>query len=208
MSQKTKGQTKERVRGAFDHAYYGRYYESEGTRVYGHAEQAKLAQGVLSLSSYWGLDVESVLDVGAGTGQMRAVFAEKWPHIHYTSTEVSAYACKKYGHERLDITRERWDLRFDLVICQGVLPYLPNAGATTAIANIGKMAGGFLYVEAITAHDIRTVCDQKKTDLAVFARRASFYESRLEKDFIKLGAGMHYTRNGPLTFYELERSGR
>jgi len=191
-------------RESFDDAYYGRYYESDDTRVYGHAEQEKLALGIVSLASYWGLDVRNVLDVGAGTGQMRAVFAKKWPGIEYVATEVSAFACKKYRLTRLDITKERWDRTFDLVICQGVLPYLPNDGVTSAIANIGAMAGGFLYVESITKKDIRDVVDKRKTDLAVYPRRGAFYESRLQKAFIKLGAGMHYTRKGPLTFYELE----
>jgi SAM-dependent methyltransferase len=198
---------KKAPRATFDDAYYGRYYESEGTRVYGHEEQQKLAQGVLAFASYWGREVSSVLDVGAGTGQMRAVFAKAWPKIRYTTTEVSAYACKKYGHERLDITKERWDLKFDLIICQGVLPYLTDAGATAAIANIGKMAGGFLYLEAITKRDIVDVVDKTKTDLAVYPRRGAFYESRLKKAFVKLGAGMYYTRSGPLTFYELEMGG-
>lgn len=193
-------------RAAFDDAYYGRYYESHDTRVYGHVEQEKLALGIVSLASYWGMDVRTVLDVGAGTGQMRAVFAKKWPHVRYVATEASAYACKKYGLERLDITKERWTTTFDLVICQGVLPYLPNDGVTAAIANIGAMASGFLYVESITSRDIRDVVDKRKTDLAVFSRRGAFYESRLAKAFIKLGAGLYYARKGPLTFYELETS--
>lgn len=197
---------KKAPRDAFDDTYYGRYYESDSTRVYGHAEQEKLALGVLSLASYWGMDVRTVLDVGAGTGQMREVFARKWPRIHYVATESSAFACRKYGLDRLDITKERWNSTFDLVICQGVLPYLPNDGVTSAITNIAAMAAGFLYVESITKKDIRDVVDKKKTDLAVFTRRGEFYESRLRKPFVKLGAGMYYTRKGPLTFYELETS--
>ena len=201
-----RGREKLTPRAAFDDAYYGRYYESDVTRVYGHAEQEKLALGIVSLASYWGLEVRTVLDVGAGTGQMRAVFGRRWPHIKYVATESSAFACQRYGLDRLDITEERWNRAFDLVICQGVLPYLPNDGVTKAIANIATMAAGFLYVESITKKDIRDVVDKKKTDLAVFARRGAFYESRLQKPFLKLGAGMYYTRKGTLTFYELETS--
>lgn len=188
----------------FDRAYYRRFYESRRTRVMGAAEVGRLAQGVTGLIDWFKGDLRTVLDVGAGTGLWRDWFKKNRKGVRYRSTEVSAYACEKYGHEQRDIARWRGKEKFDLIVCQGVLPYLGDDDAAAAIANIGAMAGGFLYLEAITKRDLATVCDRSKTDVGVHARPGSFYEKRLARHFVRLGCGLYYAKRGPLAFYELE----
>ena len=190
----------------FGAAYYDRYYESSETRVQGAAEVRHLGQFILSFAAWSGAEIRSVLDVGAGPGLLRDWFAREHPSVKYRSTEVSAYACERYGHERRDIATWRAREKFDLVVCQGVLPYLKDADAKRAIANIGAMSRGFFYLEAITKRDVRDVCDTEKTDTKVHLRTASFYSKALAPHFIRLGCGLFYSKKGPHAFYDLERS--
>jgi hypothetical protein len=127
------------------------------------------------------------------------------PDVKYRSIDVSEYACAKYGHERRDISSWRARQRFDLVVCQGVLPYLDDAACAKAIGNMGAMCSGFLYLEAITARDLREVCDRSRTDVSVRARPASFYRRLLAKSFESVGCGLFHVRGGDAVFYDLER---
>src|SRR5262245_41289632 len=101
----------------FDRAYYQRYYESQTTRVQGPSEVARMAKGITGIIDWVGADLNSVIDIGAGTGLWRDWFAKHRKRVRYRSTDVSAHACKAYGHERRDISRWRARERFDLVIC-------------------------------------------------------------------------------------------
>jgi Methyltransferase domain len=190
----------------FDAAYFDRFYGSRKTRVHGPAEVARLARGVTGMIGWFGGELRSVLDVGAGAGLWRDWFAKHREGVRYLSTDVSAYACERYGHERRDVTRWRGRERFDLVICQGVLPYLPDEDAGRAIENIAAMCRGFLYLEAITVRDLMEVCDREATDVAVHVRSGAWYRERLDAHFTTLGCGLFYRQGGPLRFYELEHA--
>ncbi len=188
----------------FDEDYYGRYYGSPRTRVHGPAEIARLCTGVTALIDWWGHPLETVLDVGAGVGMWRDWFAKHRPKTRYRSTEVSAYACRTYGHERRDLTRWRAKERFDLVICQGVLPYLDDQGAERALENLAAMSAGFLYLEAITRRDMREVIDDQKTDVGVFLRTGTWYRTRLREHYDEVGCGLWCKKGASVLFYELE----
>jgi hypothetical protein len=190
----------------FDEAYYRRHYQDAKTRVHDGKKIAQLARGVTGLVAWYGGRLDSALDVGAGAGLWRDWFAAHRPKVKYRSTEVSPYACEAFGHELRDISKWRARERFDLVICQGVLPYLADDAAAAAIDNIGAMARGFLYLEAITKRDFEEICDQSKTDGAVHLRKAAWYRARLEPHFVNVGCGLYYSKQGTLSFYELERA--
>ncbi len=207
---KTAARPRKGTRGkgeTFDESYYGRYYHDRKTRVHGPAEIARLCTAVTSLLDWWGFNVESVLDVGAGVGLWRDWFKVNRPAVAYRSTEVSAYACKEYGHEQKDITAWRDDEAYDLVVCQGVLPYLDDEGCAKALDNLAAMTAGFLYLEAITARDVKEVVDDHKTDVAIWPRKGSFYKKRLSKHFDEVGCGLWCKKDAPVLFYELERPG-
>jgi hypothetical protein len=188
----------------FDADYYERYYGSARTRVHSAEEVAKLCTAVVSFIEWWQHPLETVLDVGAGVGLWRKWFEKKRPGVAYRSTEYSAHACREYGHEQRDITKWRTKERFDLVVCQGVLPYVDDAGAANAIENLAAMTGGFLYLEAITKRDLREVCDGDKTDVKVHERTGAWYRARLGKHFIEVGCGLWCKRDAGVLFYELE----
>ncbi len=188
----------------FDARYFERFYERQGTRVYSAAQVENLARGVLGMARWLGGRVETVLDVGAGTGLWGSYLKAHEPAVRYVSIDGSEYACTKYGHAQHDIAKWRSAERFDLVVCQGVLPYLKDDDALSAIDNMAAMCRGFLYLEAITSRDIREVCDVSKTDIEVHRRPGSFYRRALASHFVEMGCGLFYEKSGPLAFYELE----
>jgi hypothetical protein len=189
----------------FSEAYYGKYYGSTRTRVHGAKEIGRLCTAIVSMLEWWGAPIDSVLDVGAGVGLWRDWFAKNRPKTRYRSTEMSRYACAHYGHEQRDITKWRAPQTFDLVVCQGVLPYIDDAGCAKAIANLGAMTAGFLYLEAITRKDIREVVDDAKTDVEVHPRTGAWYRTRLRAHYTEVGCGLWAKRGAGVLFYELEK---
>lgn len=192
------------ARTEFDAEYYEHFYRRDA--VHDAAAIGNLASAVVGLAGWWGIEIESALDIGAGPGLWRDWFAQHHPEIRYRSSDVSEYACTTFGHELLDITTWKPDASFDLVICQGVLHYLTDRGAARAINSLGEACEGLLYVEAPTLGDRRSVIDTERTDLEVNWREGSWYRQRLEKHFTALGAGLFASRRCGVSFYELERS--
>lgn len=192
---------------SFDEAYYRRFYGNARTRVQGGKEVAHLGAFLVNLIRWYGETTRSVLEVGAGVGLLRDWFRKTHPHVKYVSTEYSAHAAKAYGHEQRDITSWRSRRRFDLVVCQGVLPYLDDRDVGNAIDNLAAMTRGFFFLEAITGRDYRLACDKDKTDPGMHLRSAAFYRARLARHFRALGGGVFYRKDGPLVFWELESPG-
>jgi hypothetical protein len=188
----------------FDAAYYARFYGNKKTRVQGSAEVARLAGGVMQMIGLAGGRVDSVIDIGAGTGLWRRWFKKKLPHVKYRSTDVSAFASERYGHELRDITAWRAKESFDLVVCQGVLPYLDARQAKAAIENLAAMTRGFLYLEAITKEDVASVCDVQITDLEIHRRPVLWYRKRLKPHYQQLGLGLWMKRGASNLLYSLE----
>ncbi len=189
---------------SFDLAYYDRFYVDPKTRVADEAQHAKLVQGVVSMVEYFGVELERVLDVGAGVGRWGAWLRENRPSVRVRSTELDPEVCARFGHERRDIATWRARQSFDLVVCQGVLPYLDDDGCARAIENLAAMSRGFLYLEAITARDLDEVCDRARTDLRVHRRTGAWYRARLRRHYDEVGAGLFYVKDGEVAFYELE----
>lgn len=188
----------------FDDDYYRRFYKDPTTRIYDQHRHAKLVAGVVSLAEWFGLDLIDVLDVGAGLGWWGQWFAKYRKDAKVVSTELEQDICEKYGHQQADITTLRLATKFDLVICQGVLPYLDAAGATAAIENLASMSCGLLYLEAITRDDMKDAIDAQRTDLRVELRPASWYRKRLAPHFREVGAGIYAARSANLPFFALE----
>jgi 2-polyprenyl-3-methyl-5-hydroxy-6-metoxy-1,4-benzoquinol methylase len=192
------------VSGPFDASYYRRYYLDPRTRVYSRQRHARLVSGVVGMVEWFGLSLGSVLDVGAGLGWWGAWLKRHRPATRVVSTELEAETCARHGHLQADIATWRAGERFDLVVCQGVLPYLDAQGASAAIENLAAMCGGFLYLEAITREDFTDAIDAERTDLSVTMRPASFYRKRLQPHFRDIGAGLFAARWADLPFFALE----
>jgi len=193
--------------GRFDAAYYRRHYRGRD-RVHSAREVARLAAGVIGLASWMGLEVRSVLDVGAGPGYWRDWFRLRRPPVRVRSIDVSPYACERFGHERRDVARWRARERFDLVVCHGVLHYLADREAARAIENVAAMCRGLLYLEVLTARDLAEAADLERTDTDVHRRPGAWYRRRLERHFVQVGAGLWAARRAGLVLWELEAAER
>ena len=71
----------------FDRKYYDRFYETKKTRVHGATEIARLCTAVTAFLDWWSYPINTVLDVGAGTGLWRDWFREHRPKVNYRYTE-------------------------------------------------------------------------------------------------------------------------
>jgi Methyltransferase domain len=191
----------------FDEAYYQRFYEAPQTRVVSPEEHAHLANFVVSFARWNRLDLKSVLDIGAGVGLWKSWFEKHDKSVAYTGTEVSLAMCKKHGFQNRDIARWRDRKKHDLIICQGVLQYLPDPDVAPAVANIAAMSRGLVYVEVTTRGDLRDRCDKTRTDADIFVRNGSYYRGILAKHLLNVGAGLWWAKDKPPPFYELEMAG-
>jgi SAM-dependent methyltransferase len=191
----------------FDEAYYHRFYEDPKTRVVSDAEHAPLPEYVFAVARYNSIPIESVLDVGAGIGLWKRWIAKNAKGVDYLGTEVSQAMCKKHGFEHRDIARWRDRKKYDLIICQGVLQYLPDPDVAPAVANIAAMSKGLVYFEAMTRGDVRDRIDKEKSDIDVYIRNGSYYRGLFAKHFVALGLGLHWPKDVPLPFWELDVAG-
>jgi SAM-dependent methyltransferase len=191
----------------FDEAYYHRFYENPKTRIYGAKEHANLAQYVFSIARWNDIPINSVLDVGAGIGLWKNWIAKNTKDVEYTGTEVSQVMCKKHGYQHRDIARWRDRRKYDLIICQGVLQYLADPDVAPAVANIAAMAGGLVYFEVLTRGDLRERADVDLTDTDVHVRNGSYYRGLFAKHLLPIGCGLHWTRELPPPFWELDTAG-
>ncbi len=188
----------------FDEAYYQRFYDDPKTRVVEPEDHAALCEFVFAFARYNGVEIKSVLDVGAGVGHWKRFIERTHTQVKYLGTEVSLPMCKKYGFQQRDIARWRDRKKHDLIVCQGVLQYLPDPDVAPAVANIAAMSKGLLYLEITTRQDLRENCDLERTDQDIFIRNGSYYRGILTKHFINVGAGLWWVKDREAPFYELE----
>jgi SAM-dependent methyltransferase len=188
----------------FNRDYYRQFYLDARTAVTSRAEVRARARLIAAYVDYIGCPVSRVLDAGCGLGLLRAPLRRLLPKAEYTGLEVSEYLCQRYGWTRGSLVDWRTSKRFELVICYDVLQYLDDRAAARAIANLGRLCRGVLYVTALTRHDWLENCDQRRTDPDVHLRSGDWYRSRLLKAFRPVGAGFWIRRGAPLVTWEME----
>ncbi|MCZ8294806.1 MAG: class I SAM-dependent methyltransferase [Hylemonella sp.] len=192
----------------FDEAYYQRYYFDKKTSGLDPAHMARLSAFVSSYLEYLRVPVRRVLDVGCGIGLWRELLAPHFPGVSYHGVEVSDYLCARYGWERGSVVDYRCAEPFDLVICQGVLPYLSEVDLKRALRNLATLSRGALYVEAAVAEDYeRETIDATLTDPRLFRHPARLYRRGLSDGFTELGGGFWLSHQAEVPLFELERAG-
>jgi 2-polyprenyl-3-methyl-5-hydroxy-6-metoxy-1,4-benzoquinol methylase len=174
----------------FDEAYYHRFYESKETRVTSPEETAHLCEFVFSFAKYNKVEMKSVLDIGAGIGLWKHWIEKHAKGTQYVGTEVSQAMCKKHGYQHRDIARWRDRKKHDLIVCQGVLQYLPDPDVAPAVANIAAMSRGLVYIEVTTRQDLRETIDTVRSDTDIY-----------------VGCGLWWAKDRPPPFFELEMAG-
>lgn len=191
----------------FDEAYYHRFYEDPKTRVTSQEEHSALAEFVFAFARHNHVEMKSMLDVGAGVGLWKRWMEKNAKGVLYTGTEVSQAMCKKHGFLHRDIARWRDRKKHDLIVCQGVLQYLPDPDVAPAIANIAAMSRGLVYLEVTTRLDLRERCDEVRTDSDIHVRNGSYYRGILNKHFLNVGCGLWWSKEHEPPFFELEMAG-
>ena len=165
-----------------------------------------LASAVHHFCKWWDIPVRSVLDVGAGVGYWSDWYRNNYSRTKVVSVDVSEHACKKYGHERRDISSWTPTRTFDLVICQSVLQYLDDQAARSAIRNLAKATKHVLFFEVPTKNDLRNNVDRDVTDFEIYSRTGIWYRNELAKYFKQAGAGLWVAKSSTIVLYELEGS--
>lgn len=193
-------------RDRFDESYYRRFYGEKSVHTAGQVHL--LASAVHQMCAWWGLDIATVLDVGAGPGFWRDWYRATHPEVTVLSTDVSRHACDTYGHEHADISVWAPKRRFDLVVCHSVLQYPDDDSTIAAIANLGAATGHFMYLEVPTARDYAETVDPQSTDMDVHRRSATWYRRELTKHFRQVGGGLWQSRTSNIPMYELEMAQR
>ncbi|WP_395023687.1 class I SAM-dependent methyltransferase [Comamonas odontotermitis] len=197
-------------KGWFDEAYYQRFYFDKKTSVVDPAHAARLGAFVCSYLQYVRVPVRRVLDVGCGIGLWRDAIAEHFPSASYHGVELSEYLCQRYGWERGSVVdyQHAGGEPFDLVICQGVLPYLSPTDLKLALDNLARLSCGALYVEAVAREDYeRDIIDDTLTDPRLFRHRAALYRRGLAQGFTELGGGVWLSRRAEVPLFALEALG-
>ncbi len=198
------GSTERALSARFNRDYYRQFYFDGRSAVTSRAEMRARATLIAGYVQHIGCPVTRLLDAGCGIGLLRAPFKRLLPKAEYTGLEVSEYLCQRYGWTQGSLT----DFRarpFDLVICYDVLQYLDDRLAARAIANLGRLCRGVLYITALTKHDWLENCDQRRTDPDVHLRTGEWYRKRLLKSFRPVGAGLWIRRGAPLVTWEMEQ---
>lgn len=188
----------------FDADYYARHYLDEATAVSSAEETLTLARFVCSYLEYLGVPVETALDLGCGVGRWRDALARIDNSIDYTGVEVSEYLCGEYEWVQSSIAEYDGEPA-DLVICQGVLQYLPAGEARAAIKTLARVTEGALYLEALTTTDWEQNVSQEITDGNVHLRPPDWYTTQLSKHFHSVGGGVFIPKQSGVVLFELER---
>ncbi len=189
---------------SFDEAYYQRYYNDPATRVASDTEIIARGAYVCAYLEYLGQSVSQVLDLGCGVGHWREIIRRNFPSASYHGVEASEYLCRRYGWQHFSVDEYKSKKRYDLVICQDVLQYLPASAAAKAIDNFNRLCRGVLYLQAMTKTDWEENCDQEFSDGDVYLRSAGWYRQRLGKYFINAGGGCFISKKSGIVLYELE----
>lgn len=190
----------------FDEQYYERFYRNALTRVATPQSVAKLAAFVCAYLKHLGQPVRTVADLGCGLGYWQAPLRRHFPRARYVGVEASDYLCRTYGWQQGSVVDFVAQEPFDLVICQGVLQYLSASAARRAIANLGRLCRGALYLEVLTIEDWREVCDRRVTDGSGYLRPAEWYRRQLSARFEACGGGVFLAPQAPVRLFALERA--
>ena len=195
-----------RSQAEFDKSYYDRFYRNPSTRAATKAEAERCADFVWAYLKHLDLPVSRIADVGCGLGHMLRRLLRKFPGATGEGYEFSEYLCEKYGWTKRSILELQTDRRFDLVVCNDVVQYLPDREASTAMHNLFNLTDCVLFFSVLTREDWEDVADRDRTDDKVYLRPAAWYRRRLKKEFWALGGGLYLRQDAGYALWHLDRA--
>jgi SAM-dependent methyltransferase len=145
----------------YDQAYFDKWYRHPLHRVKSAAELRRQVEFVLRLAEWvLGRPVHTVLDVGCGEGNWQPVLRRLRPRVQYDGVDPSEYAVARFGARRGlqrggidDLDDLPLREQYDLVVCCGMLNYLPTPTLKRGLAQVARRTGGIAYLELFTASD-------------------------------------------------------
>lgn len=201
--------SKSRPVDAYDAAYFEKWYRNPRHRVKSPAELARQVAFVLHTAE-WVLarPVRSVLDVGCGEGQWRAALRKHRPRVQYTGVDPSEYAVARFGAKRNlrlgsleSLGQLALDGPFDLVVCCGMLNYIPPSSLAEGLLHVASFTHGVAFLEIFTGADA-TEGDTSWPS----PKSAAWYRSALQKAGLT-SVGLHcYVPQGRHAIAELEQA--
>lgn len=145
----------------YDKAYFDKWYRHPRFRVKSPTDIARQLGFVVSAAEYiLERPVTKVLDVGAGEGNWGRALRRIRPRARYYGVDPSEYAVERFGAARNirlggfgNLAALRLPDDFDLVICCGVMNYVPPAELATGLQWLTTACVGVAYFEIFTAAD-------------------------------------------------------
>ena len=200
----------------YDKAYFDKWYRSRTHRVRTQAQIRRIVAFTLAAAEYV-LDrpVRTVLDVGAGEGHWQPLLKALRPKLRYIGVEPSEYAVQRFGRqrgvrlgsvERLEELglHEKHPEGFDLVICCGVLNYVPGRDVATALDQLQRHTAGLAWLELFTRDD------EIEGDVATMRPKApAWYRKRIaDAGFVPCGLHLYAPRDLAIGLAALETGPR
>jgi SAM-dependent methyltransferase len=157
----------------YDRAYFDKWYRDEKHRVGSRdALRRKVAMAVAMAEFYLGREIRNVLDAGCGEGAWHAPLKALRPKARYLGLDSSEYAVARWGRSRNlrlatfgQLGQQRFDERFDLVVCADVLHYVPTAELKRGLDGLTDQLEGLAFIE------VYTTADHLVGDMVGFKRR-------------------------------------
>jgi SAM-dependent methyltransferase len=198
-----------RDRAHYDKAYFDKWYRHPRFRVKSARDMQRQLRFVLAATEYL-LDrpVRRVLDAGCGEGNWRAVLKRLRPGARYYGVDSSDYAVRRFGKRR-NIRRGTFATLgalglpkpFDLVLCLGVLNYLPPPELRAGLRAVGNLLDGVAYLEVFTSADEATGDFTKE-----YARSPAWYRREIRRaGFVSLGMHCYLPKRLAWHAAELEK---
>ena len=189
----------------FDREYFDRFYKRPETRASGPEEFARLSRFVLSYLEYLEIPPREVLDLGCGLGRWKQALQQYDSRIRYTGVDVSPYLCGKFGWTQASVTNFTSRQKYDLVICQDVLPYLSKRQIRDGLANITRLCRGAAYLQVIAKEDWdEDNCDLDRTDNTMNRIDAAWYRKAISRHFTNCGGGVFLPKDTDVVLWKLE----
>ena len=194
------------VRRDFDRDFFKRFYEDASTHVISEDDVFRRACFVIAYLSHLQVPVHTVMDAGCGTGLWQRALRRIDRSIDYFGVDPSEYLCAKYGWFQSSVADFRSRKKFDLVVCQDVMQYMPAGEVERSFAAIAAVCRGALYFDVPTSDDIEDrLLDMRKTDKDIHVRSAAWYRKRLARHFENAGGGVFVSPRARAVLLALER---
>ncbi len=176
----------------YDQAYFDHWYRSQKRVAPPEWTRRKAALALAATECFLERPVRTVLDVGCGEGQWRAVLRRKRPGLRWTGVDPSEYVVRRFGRRRNIIQGGFGDLpdlglrgRFDLIVSCSVIQYVSTPDLRRGLRTIVDHLDGIAWLE------VHTEADAIHGDLDGRYARSEKQYRRIFKEAGLAALGMH-----------------